>query len=508
MTVWGAKQSLALCLLLENHHPPGSVKPARKVGSVQGQIKTESAKWSFPLRASGWRKKLRNLNHRAINNVVLKKGFRMKKSLVLGAAALAAVAFAAPTPADAGEVKMGGYYMFRVVDADDAVTTEGANQDDDNFWMHRLQLNMDFIASPKSHAHMVTRVLDSNTVAVSDGNAQAAGAGWVVKQAWLETEMWTVGVKVGEMPISLHDDILVNHDTTSFGTIMLSKSFGNVTAVLADVKLAEGNLGSQNNAGTFLQDEDDLDLYVLSILGKTAKSCGNGCISYQLSAAFLDAGQGTWTDTTGNGVPDTVANLGQTAGQDTDNLWLAATVGTKWNGVDLTATGIYESGYSNFVAGTAAENDGFLAALRASGKLSWGSWNGYVFAADQDFNNIVNNNAGWSATWDSGGPGASDLMTVWATSVGASMTENMIGGGLGAKFNAGGWTINPMVDYAELDNVGVQTSDSAWGGTLKLTHPIDQGVTLGLQGSFVDPDDNNNTRDTMHYLAADVKMTF
>lgn len=320
--------------------------------------------------------------------------------------------------------------------------------------------------------------------------------------------MWTVGVKVGEMPISLHDDILVNHDSTSFGTIMLSKSFGNLTAVLADVKLAEGNLGSQANAGTFLQDQDDLDLYVLSVLGKSAKSCGNGCVSYQLSAAYMDSGEGTWTDADGDGVPETVANLGQTAGQDTDNLWLAATVGTKWNGMDLTATGIYEAGYANFAAGSTQEQDGYLLALRANGKLSWGSWNGYVFGADENFNNIVPGNAGWSATWDSGGPGSSDLLDAWATSVGATQTENMIGAGLGVKFNAAGWTINPMIDMAALDNDTGVTSDSAWGGTLKLTHPIDNGVTLGLQGSFVDPDDSDNTRDTMHYLAADVKMTF
>jgi hypothetical protein len=441
----------------------------------------------------------------------------MKKSLVLGAATLAAVAFALPAPSDAGEVKMGGYYQFRVLDADDTLADDGdevAGQADDNYWVHRLQLNMDFIASPKSHAHMVTRVIDSNTVEGASGaygTRNNVGAEWNVRQAWLETEMWTVGVKVGEMPISLNDDILVNHDTTQFGTIMLSKSFNDTTVVLADVKVNEGVRGEQSDPGTGIDaDEDDIDLYVLSILGKSRKSCGNGCINYQLTAAYLDAG---------NVNPFNTVN----ALDDTNNFWLAGTVGTTWNGIDLTGTVIYEDGFDNFAANTQEGEGDFLTALRMTGKTAWGSWDGYAFYAGKDFNNITPGEAGWSETWDSGGPGGKDLMANWsgsALTVGnTSMTENMMGVGAGLKFNAAGWVINPMIDYAEivetnLDGVAGSdaVSESAWGGTLKLTHQIDTGVTFGLQASYVTPDDtvanDGIADDSMHYFAADLRMNF
>lgn len=452
----------------------------------------------------------------------------MKKSLVLGAAALAAVAFAGPAPVDAGEVKMGGYYMFRVTNFDNTLTDDainvGTNADDNNYWVHRLQLNWDFIASPKSHAHMVTRVLNSNTVQGAAGayatndTADDDGSTWAIRQAWLETEMWTVGVKVGEMPISLHDDILVNHDNTEFGTIMLSKTFGDTTVVLADVKMDENSVGglasngingavADGNGNTYGADEDDIDLYVASVLGKTAKNCGNGCISYQLTAAYADAG-----DASGYGTA--AIDLGS------DNFWLAGTVGTTWNGIDLTATAIYEDGWDNYATTTQLAQDDFLVALRASGKTSWGSWNGYAVYAGENFNNVVPGEAGWSATWDSGGPGSADLLATWATAGGngnnANVTENISAVGVGVKFNAAGWTINPMVDFASLTedtiNGNQADSDSAWGATLKLSHKIDQGVTLGLQGTFVDPDETNAAAagdvDEMHYLSADLKMTF
>ena len=449
----------------------------------------------------------------------------MKKSLVLGAAAVAAMAFAAPV-AEAGEVKMGGYYMFRALTGDNTLANDsagGLDVDDDNYWVHRLQMNMDFIASPKSHAHMVTRPLDAATVegasSVNSGNVNSGAANnWRVKQAWLETEMWTVGVKVGEMPIALNDGLLVNYDGDSFGAIMLSKTFGNTTAVLANVKVAEGLRGVQSDSTTTTtavdangfvtsttatntnQDEDDVDLYVLSLLGKTPRVC-NGCMNWQATAAYLDAGN---------------TSILNTGGLNTNNLWLAGTLGTKWNGIDLVATAIYEDGYDNYATTTQMAQDDYLLALRANGKLSWGKWNAYAAYAGENFNNIVADGAAWSATWDSGGPGAKDLMDVWATSVGAAMTQNMMTVGAGVKFNAAGWTINPMVDYASLaeDTIGgVQAiSDSAWGGTLKLSHVIDQGVTFGVQASYVDPDQTSTgsatTVDSMHYLAADIKMAF
>jgi hypothetical protein len=365
---------------------------------------------------------------------------------------------------------------------------------------------------------MVTRVLDSNTVEGADdvvGNQN----NWNIRQAWLETEMWTVGVKVGEMPISLNDDILVNHDTTQFGTIMLSKSFNDTTVVLADVKVQESdrglmqggtvaNLGSgfavdpdTGLADTTLgSDEDDIDLYVLSLLGKSRKACGNGCINYQVTAAFLDTG-----------------DL-----YDANDYWLAATVGTTWNGIDLTGTAIYDRGVE---IGNVEADGGFLAAMRATGKTAWGAWNGYAFYSEDTFQNIVGGNAGWSDTWDTGGPGGKDLMKNWAAYAGSGdgATENLTGVGLGLKFNAAGWVINPMVDYAALtesgagfatdsDGDGVADSEGAWGGTLKLTHQIDTGVTFGLQASYVDPDDTDGddgvTMDAMHYYGADLKMVF
>jgi hypothetical protein len=455
----------------------------------------------------------------------------MKKSLVLGAAALAAFAFALPTPSDAGEVKMGGYYQFRMQSSndtpwDDDVSLGRNDVDDANYWAHRLQLNMDFIASPKSHAHMVTRVLDSNTVEGANVAVGQDAANWNIRQAWLETEMWTVGVKVGEMPISLNDDILVNHDTTSFGTIMLSKSFNDTTVVLANVRMDEANRGvsytdlngdgnidpadmsASSNSGIDA-DEDDIDLYVLSLLGKSRKACGNGCINYQLTAAALDSGNAADILDSGNAA-------------DMNDYWLAATVGTSWNGIDLTGTAIYDRGME---VGNVESDGGFLAALRATGKTAWGAWNGYAFYSEDTFQNVVGTNAGWSDTWDTGGPGGRDLMSNWAGYAGSGdgTTENLTGVGLGLKFNAAGWVINPMVDYAALtesgagfatdsDGDGVADSEGAWGGTLKFTHQIDTGVTFGMQASYVDPDDTDGddgvTMDAMHYYGADLKMVF
>lgn len=449
----------------------------------------------------------------------------MRTRYLLGAAALATLAWAtAPAPsAHAGEVKMGGYYMFRVLTADATPFADAANVDDDNFWSHELQMNMDFIATPKSHAHMVFRPIEDNTVALNNGTV---GGEWNVRQAWLETEMWTVGVKVGEMPISLHDDILVNHDTTGFGSIMLSKSFGNLTGVLAQVKLVEGNRGSQD-AGTTFQDEDDLDLYVASLLGKSAKACSNGCINYQLSAAYLDAGRGQDTDGDGLYADDNFFGLGQNEGQRTNNLWLAATVGTNWNGVELTATAIYESGFDNMnratVTGYQQSEDDFLVALRAEGPLKWGAWNAYAVYAGENFDNIVDGEAGWSDTWGNAGPGAADPLDNWAANAlgagnanaNATMTENMMAVGVGVTFNAMGWEINPRLDYASLVETNFlganrATSESAWGGSLGMTKEIDDGLTLALTGIVVDPDDDSAALnyDTMHYLSADLTMVF
>lgn len=459
----------------------------------------------------------------------------MKKSFVLGAAALAAMAVA-PNLADAGEVKMGGYYMFRMIGSDDTPqkdTNTSTLADDANYWAHRLQLNMDFIASPKTHAHMVTRVIDSVPVegadsALADGssvttaNTAAADTLWDIRQAWLETEAWGVGLKVGNMPISLHDSILVGVDTSSFGTIMLSKSFGDITLVGANVRVDEDNTGNNTAAAKLSStagngsDEDDEDVYVLSLLGKASG------INYQTTVAYYDAGK--------NSTSSTLTTGG--AGMDTDDLWLGLTVGGEFGGVDLTGTVLYENGADNINVTTSAwnkqlEGDDFLVALRAKGKTGFGGWNAYGFYAGEDFNSITAGNAGWSPTWDEGGPGAEDLFTtLFAANTGTTtdMTRNMWGIGAGLSLNAGGWTIAPSLDYASAvediitySNGTLNTPvdyDSAWGGALTLSTDIDKGTTLALGASFADPDSgpgNNGTTeaaDTMHFLHASVKMKF
>ncbi|NGZ28465.1 MAG: hypothetical protein G8345_16440 [Magnetococcales bacterium] len=499
----------------------------------------------------------------------------MKKSILLGAAALAAVTFAGAA-AEAGEVKIGGYYMFRLSNADDNVVTEDANggrgnADALNLWSHRLQLNLDMKASEKSHAHARIRVVDSQGVSGADvgsrtgvlsedNHANGSGAGgdldWDIRQLWLETEAWGVGVKVGEMPVSLNDNILVNHDTTAFGTIMLSKSFGDITLVGAAVKVNEENIGgggalagglSANDAadpGVQGANKDDVDLYVLSMLGK-----GMG-INYQATVAYLKAQSNS-----------DVANAISTNDEDSvSDWWLALTLNGQVSGIDLTGTIIYEAGMSNtpelnraggsnITPGTVATeqlSDGdFLVALRAKGKTGFGGWNAYAFYAGEDFTNISNTTPMWSDTWDTGGPFARDLMNnVFGNGTAVSTTqasgnngmsspsENVWGVGAGLTINAGGWTIRPMLDYAAVVETDLDPTvagpesliDSAWGGSLVLSTNIQQDTVLSLTAQYVKPDfttagntavtghcaagATGNCDDSMHQLMADIKMTF
>ncbi|NGZ27287.1 MAG: hypothetical protein G8345_10425 [Magnetococcales bacterium] len=499
----------------------------------------------------------------------------MKKSILLGAAALAAVTFAGAA-AEAGEVKIGGYYMFRLINADSNVVEENADggaagADNLDLWSHRLQLNLDMKASEKSHAHARIRVIDSQAVSGADtgsrtgllgednhGNGTGAGGvngndalDWDVKQLWLETEAWGVGVKVGEMPVSLNDNILVNHDTTSFGTIMLSKSFGDITVVGAVVKVSEENISGMsafNAGGVDLNNDvytadagevaavaadkgagkDDVDLYALSLLGK-----GMG-INYQATLAYLKAQSDS-----------NVANaLTTNANDGLSDWWLALTLNSTVAGIDLTGTLIYEAGMSNvpnLAAGNAVtkqfEEGDFLVALRAKGKTGFGGWNAYAFYAGEDFTNISNTTPMWSETWDNGGPHAQDLMNnaFAANTVGlgtgnnayTSPTENVWGVGAGLTVNAGGWTIRPMLDYghvvdSNLDNVvGDEVRvESAWGGSLIVSTPIQQDTVLSLSAQYVKPNlttaggaalcvsGTTSCEDAMHQLMADIKMTF
>ncbi|MBF0341941.1 MAG: hypothetical protein HQL95_13420 [Magnetococcales bacterium] len=473
----------------------------------------------------------------------------MKKSILLGAAALAAIALAAPQSADAGEVKIGGYYQFRMVSTDN---TPGDVAYDENaqFWAQRLQLNVDMKASEKSHAHMVTRVLDNNTVSGADytlpvGTTSTA-ANWQVRQLWLETEAWGVGVKLGSMPIAMNDGMLFDHDVTSYGTILLAKNFGGVTVVGADVKVAEGSGQSVSTtagaaiANTGTANHSDADFYVLSALGKY------NAVDYQLTAAYLNA-QTRVAGFTALGVANATDPFGGANGlgaktnvnQGNHDLWLAATLGGQIEGIDLTGTLIYEAGMSNVTQDSQLENSGFMAGLRAKGKTGFGGWNGYAFYGSKDFTAATprGNETHWSSTWDSGGPGAQDLMaralsfsgsnsgTATANNVtvngGGNATStsqsNLWGIGAGLTVNAGAWTIKPSLDYAHVveDNIttgvaGTSTYNSALGGTLGFSTKIQENTTLDLSGTWVDPNArvSGTSESLMHYLQASVKMDF
>jgi len=471
----------------------------------------------------------------------------MKKALVLGAAAMAALAIA-PNPASAGEVKMGGYYMFRAQNTDKTVTKDAANTDDQQYWQHRLQMKFDMIASPKTHAHMVFRAFDNSLEGADSGfvpapdpdttGMPAAGSAgstisgiersrfgtterlWDIRQGWLETEAWTVGLKVGFMPISLNDRILVNDDTTGFATVMLSKSFGDITVVGADVRVREGNLGVGGNPalnGTLNpgvsayntavgSDEDDEDLYVLSLLGKASN------VNYQVTGAYFNGGKGGFISNNINRAED---------------FWLAATAGGDFAGVNATGTLIWEAGLDdgspllgNATQVSQLKGGGGLGAVRLDGKTGFGGWEGYGFYASKNFTNITPRNQVWSATWDQGGPGGVKLMRTFATSTGVSnVSQNMWGVGAGLILNAQGWKINPMLDYAAVVKDqpmagGAQAVyDDAWGGSLMLSTEIDKGTTLLLGGTAVKTGDGPgktaaSAADTMHTVQAAVKMAF
>lgn len=478
----------------------------------------------------------------------------MKKSILLGAAALASV-IAVVGNANAGETKIGGYYTFRMQDSQDQMAKYAGNENLDRarYWSHRLQLNMDFLASAKTHAHLVTRALNDKVVEGADAPGLLGPRStvdptnnWTIRQAWLETEAWGVGLKTGQMPISLNDDILVNHDTTSFGTVLLSKSFGDITVVAADVRIREGDVGLQSTAGVGASavdggvnsqnglaqggiwtdrgaDEDDEDLYVVSVLGKAPSN-----ISYQVTAAYLNLGKAG------------VVSTALTDGSRLHDWWLAGTMKMPVGGVDLTGTLIYENGVGGFdndhendtALASQLEKSGVLAALRAKGKLGFGGWNAYGFYASKNYTNVTNRNPVWSDTWDQGGPGAKDLMNLVAGGAFAgngpaasSPTENMWGIGAGLTVDAAGWKFKPMLDYASLadDSISYGSKsdpvraryDSAWGGSLIATTEIDKGTTLLLGATLVKPNDGpgqvtNDQLDahTMHFVQAAIKMAF
>ncbi|MBF0402011.1 MAG: hypothetical protein HQL90_14760 [Magnetococcales bacterium] len=503
----------------------------------------------------------------------------MKKSLVLGAAALATLLMAAPQNSQAGEVKMGGNYMFRMQDSDSNPGTTTGTADDTRAWHHRLQLNMDFIQDKTTHAHLVTRVMDSQVVEGADSTGLGLGgqittsANWNLRKAWLETDMWGVGVKVGNMPVSLNDDMLVSSkDDTGFGAVMLSKTFGDVSVVLADVRAREGNTsgysvaaqsaydaavaavaaGTETAAQTALaangrptagSNEDNEDVYVLALFGKVDQ------VNYGVTGAYYKTGDYS-----------TISSAVGTAGNDVSDGWVALTLNTVLGGVNVTATGIYETGMSGINGTTRSQADaftgidttdaaavaaakstnrstiqarrlddsGFLGFLRLDGDLpvlaQGAKWNAYGLWSGEGFTNITNDEKYYSETWDIGGPGGPDLLKTWAVAAGGSQSENMRAVGASVSVPVQGWTIKPMIDYAHVEedttfggsNADYRTS-SAWGGGLAVSTKLNAATTFGVTGIVVDPNDKGSSSrdlgsigntDTMHVVEAHLKMTF
>nr|CRH07607.1 conserved exported protein of unknown function [Candidatus Magnetococcus massalia] len=442
----------------------------------------------------------------------------MKKGLILGAAALATVAVGPIADADAGEVKLSGYYMFRMQNYDMDMAPDSATNDDGNYWTHRLSMQFDMKASEKTHAHMKVRVLDG-TVDGADSPVLGNGAGntvsgtattlWSIRSAWLETEAYGVGLKMGKLPIVLNDRLLVSNDgnTTSFGTFLLSKSFGDVTVVAAQVKVDEGNANGASTNGTLGASDDDADLYALSLLGKVSG------INWQLTGAHLTTGDDSSTGANNGGV------------DDLDDTWLALTLGGEVSGVNYTLTGVYEAGLDSGAANlnnTMLGESGVLVGLRLKGKTGFGGWNAYGFYGSDEFTNITNDESKWSPTWDMGGTGGKDMMKNWSNAGNAttSPTENMWGIGAGLTVKAGGWTIKPSLDYASVvendynnDSVDDNSYDSAFGGSLLLSTSIDKGTSLNLGGGYLSLDESNSYNsatqdDSMHVLQASIKMKF
>ncbi|MBF0109798.1 MAG: hypothetical protein HQL76_11530 [Magnetococcales bacterium] len=451
----------------------------------------------------------------------------MKKTLILGAAALAAAAWA--PLADAGEVKLGGYYMGRWQMYDANMTDEVAPADTGERYVHRLQLKADMIASEKSHAHMVVRVLDTAAIEGADLGSASSDTGaaggvadtqvsnvanladpWEIRQMWLETEAWGVGIKFGEMPISLNDKILVGDDTSSHGGLLLSKTFGNITAVVGNIRINEDvNAGTAtNDAATKGADSDDANLWAASLFGKVGLADYNFTLAYadlQEASDFME-------------VLETVCGATTCTTTDASNIWAALTLSGKLGYVNAVGTLIYEDGYdlSQDTTGSKISNlwssSGILGALRLSGATGFGEWNAYGFVASEDFNNITNDRAEWSPTWDMSGPGGIDLLNTFATGGGTntSPSENMTGIGVGLKVKAAGWTINPNLDYAEVTEAQTGgTWDSAIGGSLLLSTQIQKDTTLLLEAAMVNPEGINITNEDNAYFAqAGIKMNF
>jgi len=447
----------------------------------------------------------------------------MKKSLILGATAMAALAIA--PQAEAAKVKIGGHYTMRVQDTDITLTdTQGV--DEEQGWFHRMQLNLDATVSDKTHAHLQFRPVDG----VMEGENTNVNGGWNIKRVWMETEMYGVGIKAGNMPMNMHDKILYKDVGGSMAAVVVSKSFGDMTLLGMNVRVEEGytsgakalkaledKFGNNAENDGANADNDEINLYGISLLGKAAKA------NYQVTWFHKEIDEGVATNT-----------AGAVLGTDVDNDWAAFTLGTNLSGVKLTGTVIWESGY-NFDGDTFAptgtttlnqlNSSGVLAALRVAGKTGFGGWKGYGFYSSEDFthplnedsnSNSKNSNAtGMSLAWDQGNVNGRDLLKTWATNSNADQLENVWGVGVGLSVKAGSWTISPAIDYASIveDDVsgGVQSiSDSAWGGSIVASTKLDEGTTFSLIAIGVDPSDDSITEnvENMHSVQAEFKVKF
>lgn len=449
----------------------------------------------------------------------------MKKSIILGLAALATTALV--PVANAGEFKMGGYYYGRWQTYDANMTDEGTSANTGEGYVHRLQLDMDMIASEKSHAHMRVRVLDNAIVegmdlgSVSDkgGSDTQVWAGtnvadpWEIRQMWLETEAWGIGVKFGEMPITLNDNILMGDDLSSSGGLLLSKTIDNVSIVTGNIRINEDMPAgfSSGNDGVLGANKDDSNLWLVSLFGKA------GLADYNFTLAYADFGSASDFMEVMEGV--CVARNGVTcATTEANNLWAALTLSGKLGYVNAVGTMIYENGYdlAQDTTGSEVKNlwskSGVLGALRLSGETGFGEWNGYGFIASEGFNSITNDNVGWSATWAQDGPNNIDMLGTFALNadVNTSQNENMSGLGVGLKVNAAGWTINPMVDYAAVTKNQSGTAwDTAVGGSLLLSTQVQKDTTLLLEAAMMAPKGiNQPSEDNAYYAQAGVKMVF
>ncbi|MEO5365149.1 MAG: hypothetical protein H7831_02075 [Magnetococcus sp. WYHC-3] len=419
----------------------------------------------------------------------------MKKGLILGAAAIAAIAVA-PT-ADAVEVKTSGYYKFRVYDNNPNFTS-AAGGDNNRTWGNRMQINTDFTTGASS-LHLRYRPVDTAQLANMTGtDPRNAAAAWAIKQLWLETSMWGVAVKVGDMPVKLNDSWLVSDGGNSFPTILLAKGFGDITVVGAEVKVQEG---AANNS------DDDIDLWVLSVVG------ASGAYNWQVTGAYADIGDGF--------------NAGLPNGDE--NFWLAGTLSTQFEGMKLAGTVIWESGWENLgaVVGAAAgdPDDGdFLLALNIGGDASWGGWKGYFVYAGEEFDAINKVSADEpiiTAAWDEGGPGQAMLLTRALAGInyhssvsGNAQFSNMWALGVNASLKAGGWTITPAVDFvAAADDKKSRTIDSAFGGSLKVSTSVADDTTFSLIGVVVDASQKNalpagTDEELAHSLIAELNYKF